>query len=278
MFQTLQREFSAMTRAANGLAAKAAIPTADSDKGTTADARRKVISAARPRNMLLRGLSAQDFALIRPRLERSTLQAKDVLEEVNGPIEYAYFPEDSLISVIATQRDGKAIEVGMVGREGMTGTAIVLGNGEALNECRVQLEGSALRIPAAGLRELLSRSASLHAQFLRYMQVVLVQATQTALVNSHLTVEKRLARWLLMMHDRVGENEFDLTHEFLAAMLGVRRPGVTVALHMLEGRHLIRSTRSHIGIRDRAGLEEFVASGYGIPEEHYRRLFPGAGF
>lgn len=216
--------------------------------------------------------------MIRPHLEPSTLQRRDVLEEVNRPIEHAYFPEDCLISVVAMLRDGKAIEVGMVGREGMTGTAIVLGNGEALNECRVQLEGSALRIPAAGLRELLPRSASLHAQFLRYVQVVLVQATQTALVYSHLTVEKRLARWLLMMQDRVGEDEFDLTHEFLAAMLGVRRPGVTVALHMLEGRHLIRSTRSRIGIRDRTGLEEFVASGYGIPEERYRRLFPGAGF
>jgi len=278
MFQTLLRELSAMTRAINGLAAKAALPTADPDKETTAEARKKVISAARPRNILLRGLSAQDFALIRPRLEPSTLQARDVLEEVNRPIEHAYFPEDSLISVMAALRDGKAIEVGMVGREGMIGTAIVLGNGKPLNECRVQLEGSALRIPAAGLRELLSRSASLHAHFLRYVQVMLVQATQTALVNSHLTVEKRLARWLLMMHDRIGEDEFDLTHEFLAAMLGVRRPGVTVALHMLEGRHFIRSTRSHIGIRDRAGLEEFVASGYGIPEEHYRRLFPGAGF
>jgi CRP-like cAMP-binding protein len=278
MFQTWLRELSAMTRAINGLAAKAAIPTADPDKGPTADARRKVISAARPRNMLLRGLSAQDLALIRPRLEPSTLQARDVLEEVNRPIEHAYFPEESLISVMATLRDGKAIEVGMVGREGMTGAAIVLGSGEALNECRVQLEGSALRIPAAGLRELLSRSAALHAHFMRYAQVMLVQAMHTALVNSHLTVEKRLARWLLMMQDRVGEDEFDLTHEFLATMLGVRRPGVTVALHMLEGRHFIRSTRSHICIRDRAGLEEFVASGYGIPEEHYRRLFPGAGF
>jgi CRP-like cAMP-binding protein len=107
---------------------------------------------------------------------------------------------------------------------------------------------------------------------------MLTQAQQTALVNSHLTVERRLARWLLMMHDRISGDEFDLTHEFLAAMLGVRRPGVTVALHMLEGRHLIRSTRSHIGIRDRAGLEKLAASGYGLPEAHYRRLFPGAGF
>lgn len=267
-----------MTRTLNGLAAKATIPVENPAREMAVEARSKIVSGARPRNILLRGLSALDIALVRPYLEPVVLQARDVLEEVNQPIEHVYFPEDSLISVIAMLRDGKAIEVGAVSREGMTGTAIVLRDDKALNECRVQNEGSALRIAAAELRELLSRSASLHAHFLRYVQVMLAQVTQTALANSHLTVEKRLARWLLMMHDRVGRDEFDLTHEFLAAMLGVRRPGVTVALHMLEGRHLIRSTRSHICIRDRAGLEQFVASGYGIPEEHYRRLFSDAGF
>ena len=262
-----------MTRQTMGLAAKAAVAV-DPDREAT----RKIIAGALPRNMLLSALSLRDLALIRPYLEPVALRNGHVLEETNEPVENVYFPEHCVVSVIARLRDGKAVEVGAIGREGMTGTAIVLGDGVALNESRVQREGSALHIPAAALREVLSQSMSLHAHLLRYVQVVLAQATQTALAGSHLTVEKRLARWLRMMHDRMGENEFDLTHDLLAAMLGVRRPGVTVALHMLEGRHLIRSTRSHIGIRDRAGLEKFVASGYGMPEEHYRRLFPGAGF
>jgi CRP-like cAMP-binding protein len=242
------------------------------------EAHRKAVSAVRPGNLLLRTLSAKDFDLIHPSIEPVTLRAGDVLEQALEPIGHAYFPEGGLISGLAMLRDGKAIEIGAIGREGMTGTTIVLGDGEALNECRVQMGGSAQRIPAAGLRELLSRSVSLQAHFLRYVRFMLTQAQQTALVNAHLTVERRLARWLLMMHDRISGDEFDLTHDFLAAMLGVRRPGVTVALHMLEGRQMIRSTRSHIGIRDRAGLEKFAASGYGLPEAHYRRLFPGSDF
>jgi CRP-like cAMP-binding protein len=265
-----------MTRAMNGLTARAAV-TDENPAVEARQARRKAVSALRPGNLLLKTLGERDFDLIKPFIEPVTLRAGDVVEQAFEPIGHAYFPEDGLISVLATLRDGKAIEIGAIGREGMTGTAIVLGDDEALNECRVQLGGSALRIPAAGLRELLSRSMSLRAHFQRYVRFMLTQAQQTALVNSHLTVERRLARWLLMMHDRIG-GEFDVTHEFLATMLGVRRPGVTVALHMLEGRHLIRSTRSHIGIRDRAGLEKLAASGYGLPEAHYRRLFPGAGF
>ncbi|WP_394888778.1 Crp/Fnr family transcriptional regulator [Mesorhizobium sp. AaZ16] len=232
----------------------------------------------RPRNLLLSIIGAQDLALIKPHLERVSLQARAPVETVDAPVSYAYFPEDCLISVIARLRDDKAIEASVVGREGMTGTAILLNDDTALNDCRVQIAGAAWRIGSAALRSLLEKSPTLQAHLLRYIQVLLVQTSQTALANSHLTLEKRLARWLLMVHDRVGRDEFGLTHEFLAAMLGVRRTGVTVALHMLEGKHLIRSTRARIQIRDRAGLEALVSTSYGIPEAQYRRLFPEAGF
>jgi CRP-like cAMP-binding protein len=232
----------------------------------------------RPRNLLLSIMGAQEFALIKPHLERVSLEARTPVETTNAPVSYAYFPEDCLMSVIVRLRDGKAIEASVVGREGMTGTAILLNDDMAPNDCRVQIAGAAWRIGSAALRSLLEKSPTLRAHLLRYIQVLLVQTSQTALANSHLTLEKRLARWLLMVHDRVGRDEFGLTHEFLAAMLGVRRPGVTVALHMLEGKHLIRSTRARIQIRDRARLEALVSTSYGIPEAQYRRLFPAAGF
>jgi CRP-like cAMP-binding protein len=232
----------------------------------------------RPRNLLLSIIGAQDFALIKPHLERVSLEARAPVETVNAPVSYAYFPEDCLISVIARLRDGRAIEASVVGREGMTGTAILLNDDMAPNDCRVQIAGAAWRIGSAALKSLLEKSPTLQAHLLRYIQVLLVQTSQTALANSHLTLEKRLARWLLMVHDRVERDEFGLTHEFLAAMLGVRRPGVTVALHMLEGKHLIRSTRARIQIRDGAGLEALISTSYGIPEAQYRRLFPAAGF
>jgi CRP-like cAMP-binding protein len=258
------------------------IPTAAAvDRKAEGSPREKLAAmklGVRPRNLLLSIMGAQEFALIKPHLERVSLEARTPVETTNAPVSYAYFPEDCLMSVIVRLRDGKAIEASVVGREGMTGTAILLNDDMAPNDCRVQIAGAAWRIGSAALRSLLEKSPTLRAHLLRYIQVLLVQTSQTALANSHLTLEKRLARWLLMVHDRVGRDEFGLTHEFLAAMLGVRRPGVTVALHMLEGKHLIRSTRARIQIRDRARLEALVSTSYGIPEAQYRRLFPAAGF
>lgn len=158
----------------------------------------------------------------------------------------------------------------------MTGASVVLDDLSALNEVRVQIGGAAVRIPSAVLRRLVLKSPSLHAVFLRYVQVLMSQVGQTAVASAHLAVKARLARWLLMVQDRVGSDRFGLTHELLAMMLGVRRPGVTVAMHMLEGEHLIRSTRANVQIVDRDGLEALASTSYGIPEGLYRRLFPYA--
>jgi CRP-like cAMP-binding protein len=236
----------------------------------------RMISNPPPGNWLLKTLSAQDQALVTPHLERVSIKRGDLLEAAGESIPYVYFPNEGLVSVVARMRDGKPIEVGMVGREGMTGASVVLDDLPALNEVRVQIGGAAVRIPSAVLRRLVSKSPSLHAVCLRYVQVLISQVAQTAVAAAHLTVQARLARWLLMVQDRVGSDQFSLTHELLAMMLGVRRPGVTVAMHMLEGQHLIRSTRANVQIIDRDGLEALVSTSYGIPEGLYRRLFPNA--
>jgi CRP-like cAMP-binding protein len=228
------------------------------------------------RNWLLKTLSPQDQAFLAPHLEPVSINRGDLLEAAGEPIPYVYFPNEGLISIVARMRDGKPVEVGMVGSEGMTGTSIVLDGFSALNEVRVQIGGAAVRIPSAVLQRLVSKSPSLQAVFLRYMQVLMSQVAQTAVASAHLTVQGRLARWLLMVQDRVGSDQFSLTHGLLAMMLGVRRPGVTVAMHMLEGEHLIRSTRANVQIVDREGLEALVSTSYGIPEGLYRRLFPNA--
>ncbi len=225
-------------------------------------------------NWLLKTLNPQDQAFFTPHLEPVSINRGDLLETAGEPIPYVYFPNEGLISIVARMRDGKPVEVGMLGREGMTGTSIVLDDFSALNEVRVQIGGAAVRIPSAVLQRLVSKSPTSQAVFLRYMQVLMSQVAQTAVVSAHLTVQGRLARWLLMVQDRVGSDQFSLTHELLAMMLGVRRPGVTVAMHMLEGEHLIRSTRAHVQIVDRDGLEALVSTSYGIPEGLYRRLFP----
>ncbi|WP_244421607.1 Crp/Fnr family transcriptional regulator [Allomesorhizobium alhagi] len=224
----------------------------------------------------MKTLSAEDQALVTQHLERVSIKRGDILEAAGEPIPYVYFPDEGLVSVVARMQDGKPVEVGMVGREGMTGASVVLDDFLALNEVRVQIGGAAVRIPSAVLRRLVSKSPSLHAVCLRYVQVLISQVAQTAVAAAHLTVQARLARWLLMVQDRVGSDQFSLTHELLAMMLGVRRPGVTVAMHMLEGEHLIRSTRANVQIVDRDGLEALASTSYGIPEGLYRRLFPNA--
>ena len=223
------------------------------------------------RNRLLAVLSHADRDLLAPCLEVAELDARQILETPRDPISHVYFVESGLVSVVGTTEPDHRIEVGMVGYEGMTGLGIVLGDDRSTNETLVQSSGSAMRISATLLREIMAVSRSLTATLLRYVNVFMVQGSQTALANGRGRLDERLARWLLMWHDRVLDDDLVITHEFLALLLGVRRQGVTVALHELEGRGLIRSMRSHVRILDRDGLR-LVANGfYGIPEAEYDR-------
>jgi CRP-like cAMP-binding protein len=223
------------------------------------------------RNRLLAALSHTDRNLLTPALETIGLDARQILEVPSDPISHVYFVESGLVSVVGTTAPDHRIEVGMVGYEGMTGLSIVLGDDCSANETLVQSAGSAMRVSAKSLRQMMAASSSLTATLLRYVHVFMVQGSQTALANGRGRLDERLARWLLMWHDRVREDDLVITHEFLALLLGVRRQGVTVTLHDLEGKGLIRSTRSLVRILDRQGLQQAANGFYGVPEAEYDR-------
>ena len=226
-------------------------------------------SAAR-HNQLLSSLKPDDLALLRPALHHVELPLMTVLEEAGDPVKDVYFFQSGFASVVTG--DKVPIEIGLIGREGMTGLSIVLHDDRSVNRTFMQAGGTALSMSADRLRTALLDSPSLRTSLLRYAHAFSVQTSQTALVNGRAKIEARLARWLLMAHDRFDQNDFPLTHQFIAMMLGVRRAGVTTALNMLEGRHLIKARRGHIAVVDRKGLEAISDASYGVPEAEYARL------
>lgn len=223
-------------------------------------------------NRLLSALSEQDLALLKPHLVRVPLTVRQPLEHADEDITHVYFIESGFASVVVRSRSNESIEAGVIGFEGVTGAPVIMGNDRSPHEVYVQLEGEALRIEADALRNAIARSADLNHVLLRFVHVFTVQVAHTALANGRATIEQRLARWLLMVHDRIDGDEVNLTHDFIALMLGVRRPGVTDALHALEGKGFIRSTRGNLRIIDREGLEELASAIYGVPETEYQRL------
>ena len=200
------------------------------------------------------------------------LRAAKEFERPNRRIDAVYFPEVGFASVVAVQSKGKQVEVGLIGREGMTGLPIVLGNHRSPHATYIQMPGRGKCIPAAELRKATQTSVSLRDSLLKFVQAFGVQTTHTAICNARSRLDVRLARWLLMAQDRVGDDTLTLTHEFLSLMLGVRRPGVTEALHALRKQGLIAYGRGQIRVKDRKGLERAAGEAYGTPEAEYRRL------
>lgn len=223
-------------------------------------------------NRLLASLSTGDFDLLEPHLESVTLGLRKHLERPNRRIEAAYFPEAGFASVVAVQSKGKQVEVGLIGREGMTGLPIVFGNHRSPHATYIQAPGTGKCIPATELRKATQTSLSLRDSLLKFVQAFGVQTTHTAVSNAQSRLDVRLARWLLMAHDRIGDDTLPLTHEFLSLMLGVRRAGVTETLHVLRERGLISYGRGQIAVKDRKGLEREAGEAYGVPEAEYRRL------
>ena len=209
-----------------------------------------------PSNRILSRLSRQEFALLEPHLEAVDLPVRKTLEARRKRIDQVYFIESGFASVVANGSSKPSIEVGIIGREGMTGLAIVMGHDRAQHDTYIQVAGHGLRISAAKLREADERSITLHRAMLRYAHAFLLQTTTTALANGRSKIEERAARWLLMADDRIDGDDLPLTHEFLGLMLGTHRPGVTIALQALEKAGLITTRRSHITIIDRKGLEK----------------------
>jgi CRP-like cAMP-binding protein len=220
---------------------------------------------ANQQNLILSGLSSADFRLLAPYLEPVDLPIRKVLERRGKPIKIIYFPESGFASVVANG-DSRPIEVGLIGREGMTGIPVVLGNDRNENEIFIQAQGKGQCIRANDLRQAIEKSTTLHRSLLRYTHAFLNQATRTAVANGRANIEERLARWLLMAADRLDNGELPLTHEFLAMMLGVRRPGVTVAIRALEQEGVIARKRGRIVITDRKALETMSNGTYAPPE------------
>ncbi|WP_342154810.1 Crp/Fnr family transcriptional regulator [Methylorubrum sp. SB2] len=223
------------------------------------------------RNRLLAAVTAEDFSRLAPHLERVPLAFRQVLIEADRPIPHAFFPEEGLVSLIADTGEGR-VEVGLTGFEGLVGVPLLLGTDRTPHVALVQAEGTALRIEAAALGDALAASASLRSVLGRYVQSLIVQVGQTVYANTDHTIETRLARWILMTQDRLRRDDLPLTHDFMATMLGVRRPGVTTALHILEGARLIQARRGCITVLDRTRLAECAGDSYGPAEAEYERL------
>jgi CRP-like cAMP-binding protein len=226
-------------------------------------------------NRLLALLLPADRELMRPSLEFVPLKVRQILERPGEPISHAHFVNSGLVSMIGVNQADR-IEVGMVGYEGVTGVGVVLGAERSTNEALVQSSGAAWRISTPALRQVMASSPTFKDTLLRYVHVFMVQATHTAIAAGRGKIDERLARGLLMWHDRVRDDQLSVSHDFLALLLGVRRPGVTVALHKLEGKGLIRSTRNMVRILDRAGLQRAARGYYGTPEAEYDRSIIGA--
>lgn len=205
-------------------------------------------------------------------LEPVELPVRFFVEKPMAPIDYVYFPVSGIASTVVSAGRDKRAEVGIFGREGMSGIPVVMGGDRSLQECFFQVAGKGVRVESDALRKAMDDAPALRVFFLRFVQAMLMQTSQTAVSNAQSVLEERLCRWLLMSHDRLGQDELELTHEFLSIMLGVRRAGVTSALHILEGRHLIKSTRGLVVILDREGLEAGAGGSYGQPESEYERL------
>jgi CRP-like cAMP-binding protein len=217
-------------------------------------------------NRILSRLSREDFGLLEPHLQSVDLPTKKPLESRRKRIDQVYFIEAGFASVVANGSNKPSIEVGIIGREGMTGLGIVLGNDRAPHATYIQVAGKGLRISAAHLRQADEQSPTLHRAMLRYAHAFLHQTTTTALANGRSKIEERLARWLLMADDRVDGGELPLTHEFLGLMLGTYRPGVTKAIQVLENEGLIAARRGIIRILDRKALEK-RSNGTYVPAE-----------
>ena len=225
-----------------------------------------------PRNQLLAAMSVDDLALVRPHLRPLAMPLLKDLERPNRRIDSIYFMDTGIASVVAVQSDQTRIEVGLIGREGMSGTAVVLGGDQSPHATYIQVAGEGQRITANELRNAMNASELLHGLLLKFVQVFMVQTAHTAIANARAHIGRRLARWILMAHDRTGDNNLPLTHEFLALMLGVRRPGVTEALQSLKRQKLIDTGRNKIVVLNRKGIERAAGNSYGAPEREYRRL------
>ena len=223
-------------------------------------------------NWLLAALPPEEQATLLPHLDAVTLSIGQVLARSGEPITHAYFPLSGAISLLTPLEDAAAIEVGLVGREGMVGLPLVLGSDTARGSAICQLPGAALRLDAAALREQLAANPALRERLGGYTLFYLTQVAQVVACSRRHPVQQRCATWLVLAHDRVDGDQFPLTHRSLGAMLGVRRAGVTEAAGALQQLGAISYSSGWVTVRDRARLEAAACPCYRVVNDEYTRL------
>jgi CRP-like cAMP-binding protein len=221
------------------------------------------------RNVLLDTLCGSEIDTLKPLLHPVDLQLQQVLEFCGKPIEHIYFPQTAVASV-STMQNERRVELGVVGRDGMIGITALLSDDVAQHETSTHVSGTALRMIVGDFKAAIETSHSLHSSLLRYVHSFLVQSARTALANEYWKIEERLARRLLLVHDRIDGDRISMTHGSLAGGLSVTRPGVTLALHILEGHGVIRARRSEITVLNREELKKLTRGSYGMLEEQFR--------
>jgi CRP-like cAMP-binding protein len=223
-------------------------------------------------NRILAAAPAASLRRMLPHLERFDLPARHWISHTTAPIEHMYFLERGLASMVKTLKDGRTIEVGAIGTEGVLGLFAIYGIDWSFHDSIIQIPGSALRIRPEIVRREMLRSPSLHELFWRYTFGYVSQLSQTAACNLAHTLEQRCCRWLLVASDNAQSDTFPLTHQFLAFMLGVRRSRVSVTCKLLQAGGLIDYRRNQVTIRDRAGLEAKTCECYATMREQFDKL------
>ena len=231
-----------------------------------------VLHPSAVRNHLLAALPSGVLAELLPRMQPVDIKLHESLHMPEAPIEAVHFLEAGWVSMVTHLEDGMSAEVGLAGREGMVGLPLVFGVETSGVEALVQGPGTALRMEAGAFRHALDEHPSLRALLFRYGEFMRAQVTQTAACNGNHGLEQRLARWLLMSHDRASGDQFLMTHEFMAAMLCVHRPSVTVTARLLQRAGLIRYGSGAITVVDRPGLEAAACECHGVVSRQYQRL------
>jgi CRP-like cAMP-binding protein len=227
------------------------------------------------RNVVLAAMTADDLAAVRIGLEPVDLPVRYRFAEANRPIEHIYFLESGIASITSALHRELPVEIGLVGAEGLVNLAALLGADRTPNDIYMQVAGSGNRIACDSLRDAMKDRPALRGEVLLRAHLMMLQVAGTAVSNSRATITARLARWLLMAHDRLPDDDVQLTHEFVAIMLGTRRAGVTSSLGDLERAGLVRLGRGTIVILDRQGLRETAGPFYGEPEAEADRMTGG---
>jgi len=223
-------------------------------------------------NRLLAALPTEEYQRLTPYLENVTLAEGKVIYQPYAPIEYVYFPQQAIVSLVSIMDDGTTVEVGLVGDDGMVGLPVILGGETTITQAFVQVAGCGMKMKADRLSSEFDRGGRLQRLLLRYTQALLTQASQRVACNRLHTIEARLASWLLTVQDRMHSDQFHLTQEFISQMLGTRRSSVTVAAGTLSKAGIISYSRGNITVLDRQRLEAIACECYHVIHSEYERL------